>query len=173
MANIPRLQKFGLKLLESENLQKDRLMFNFSFELTDENIKNFLTKEFNADTSKIEIIHKTFDAKKDNNKGLSFHIDDCQVVTMKNPPTYDIDKYIHIDGKYYLYCTSKHGIPKYTFVFYSSTQDKDFTGGTLMLVDGENIVPKENTGFKLNGMEVHMVTPIKSGIRKSTVVKIY
>jgi hypothetical protein len=64
-------------------------------------------------------------------------------------------------------------LPTKTILFYKSSWNIDFTGGILRFADSTEIKPKINTGIIFNSIEVHMVTPIKSGTRKVCVVKIY
>ena len=170
--NVPALQKYGLKILKEYDLFKTRKAFTYDFELSDDNIIKFLKETLDIPdiSDKFEIIRKTFNT--DDN--LKFHIDDCQIVKIKTPPTYNIDKYIHLEGNKYFFFKNKFNcLPKLTILFYSSDYGVDFTGGILTLADGVEIIAKKNTGFMLDSREAHMVTPVKSGERKTTLVKIY
>jgi hypothetical protein len=112
--------------------------------------------------------------------GLKWHIDDCVINNRKEPPTYNLEQYILLsanpaESKYrYLYFnTPTKRLPRYTLLFYSSTYGEDFTGGKLCLSDGVEILPVKGHGFLLDSREVHMVTPVKTGERRVSVVKIY
>ena len=88
--------------------------------------------------------------------------------------TYDAhpERYWNIKGNKYLYSSSGM-IPLYTCVLYFSDFGKDFTGGEFRFVDGTSIKPQCGLGIAFDSREVHMVTPVKSGNRKSMVVKLY
>jgi hypothetical protein len=53
------------------------------------------------------------------------------------------------------------------------TYCEDFIGGLLVLADNTTIKPRAGWGYMLDSREAHMVTPILSGHRFVTVVKIY
>ena len=117
----------------------------------------------------IRIIHKNIPEI-----GLKWHIDDCVITKHKTPPTYNLNQYIHLDGIKYLYFTTPtNRLPRFTLLFYYSTYDIDFTGGELCLSDGFCLKPRSGMGFIMDSREVHMVNPIKSGVRTVSIVKIY
>lgn len=168
--NIPSLKRHGIKLIEEFDLKKSRQSFKYDFELTEENILSFLKEKLEIEIEKFEIITKRF-VTDDN---LKFHIDDCQIVTLRNPPTYNINQYIHLEKNKYLFFNNKfNSLPKFTALFYSSDYGTDFTGGILTLADDTQIIAMKGTGIILDSREAHMVTPIKSGTRITTIVKIY
>lgn len=170
--NIPALKAYGIKLIERFKLDELRIQFEYDFELTEENIISFLKskKIFDSDTNQIEIATKKFVT----NDNLKFHIDDCQLVKLKIPPTYNVDQYIHLEDNKYLYFNNKFKVlPKFTAIFYSSTHGIDFDGGILTFADEKQIIPKAKSGIIFDSREAHMVMSIKSGTRTSTIVKIY
>jgi hypothetical protein len=173
--NTPLLYKIGTDLNTTYNLSQHRQKFTFDFEINDsdsnETIKEFILSNLNIPAEKLsscQIIHKTI-----NENGLKWHIDDCQIVTRKEPPIYDVEKFIKIDSnKYLFFKTPSNKLPSKTILFYLSTYGVDFEGGILRLIDDE-IIPKKGEGIMFDSREVHMVTPVKSGIRKICLVKIY
>jgi hypothetical protein len=172
-SNISYLYTIGKNLLTQYQLDKKRIEFEYDFEInndeSDDKIREFITTKFNISNEQIKnmiIIHKTI-----NENGLKWHIDDCQIIKRASPPTTNIDKFIKIDENKYLYFNTPK-LPIFTILFYSSTYNEDFTGGILNFVDKE-IFPKKGNGILFDSREVHMVTPVKSGIRKVTLVKIY
>ena len=173
--NIPILYKIGKALNKKYQFNQYRQNFTFDFDIngsdSDQVIRNFLCSNLNISTEKASeavIIHKTI-----NEDGLKWHIDDCQIVTRKEPPIYDVEKFIQIDEKKYLFFkTPSSKLPYRTILFYSSTYGIDFEGGILRLVDKE-IFPSKGNGIMFDSREAHMVTPVKSGIRKITLVKLY
>jgi len=173
--NLPLLYKIGKDLNEKYQFNKYRQNFTFDFDIdgteSDEIIRNFLCSNLDISAEKASdaiIIHKTI-----NEDGLKWHIDDCQIITRKEPPLYDLEKFIPIGiGKYLFFKTPSSKLPFKTIIFYSSTYGVDFEGGILRMVD-EEIFPKKGEGIMFDSREVHMVTPVKSGIRKITLVKLY
>jgi hypothetical protein len=173
--NLPLLYKIGMDLNEKYHFNQHRQNFTFDFDInghdSNETIRNYLCANLNIPPEKASdaiIIHKTI-----NEDGLKWHIDDCQIVTRKESPIYDADKFIPIGvGKYLFFKTPSSKLPYKTIIFYSSTYGVDFEGGILRMVDKE-IYPKKGNGIMFDSREVHMVTPVKSGIRKITLVKIY
>lgn len=184
--NVPAILTYGRKILEMfPEIISSRKSFEFDFiinycdnpEDSNENIRNFVknlgfTQE-EADNA--IIIHKNIKPE-----GLSWHIDDCQLVKFKKgkEPIYNIDQYILLDNTgdklvYLYFNTPTKKLPKFTILFYSSTYQVDFEGGILNLADGTQVIPVKNHGFVLDSREAHMVTRVTKGIRNVTVVKIY
>ena len=175
MTNIPKLQIYGKQLLEDTvmNIASARREFTFEFEPTENNIIKFI-RESGITFSDISFVHRTMTFSNEGNSGLKFHVDDCQIVRRTEPPVCNKELYTQLNDIDYLYFNNKfHKLPTMTFIFYLSTYGKDFYGGILRLVDGTEIIAKNGTGFMFDSREVHMVTPVKSGTRKSIVVKIY
>jgi hypothetical protein len=173
MSNIPFLFTVGKQINKEYSLEEKRVEFTFDFvingEETDEEIKKFIELKLGISkeqTKNAIIIHKIIDKK-----GLNWHIDDCQIITRNKPPIFNLEKFIPIGDKKYLFFNTPK-LPYLTILFYSSTYDEDFEGGILKLIDKE-IYPKKGQGIMFDSKEVHMVTPIKSGIRKITLVKLY
>jgi hypothetical protein len=186
--NTPAIYKWGKKIQEDLNLSAIRRAFEFLFEMNADTpretiidfIKDFIRSELQveiteADAEHIVIVHKTIPRE-----GLKWHIDDCVINNRKEPPTYNLEQYIPLEvnpaeSKYrYLYFnTPTKRLPRYTLLFYSSTYGEDFTGGKLCLSDGVEVLAQRGHGFLLDSREVHMVTPVKSGERRVSVVKIY
>lgn len=186
-SNIPAILTWGKKIQEDLNLSAIRREFTFPFDMTPdtprETIIDFIRAMTQAhhlgisdfDADHVVIVHKIIPQS-----GLKWHIDDCIINNRKEPPTYNQEGYILLEenpteSKYrYLYFnTPTKRLPRYTLLFYSSTYGEDFTGGKLCLSDGMEILPQKGHGFLLDSREVHMVTPVKSGERRVSVVKIY
>ena len=164
------LQEYGQELIAKNNLIDKRYIYYYDFELTHDNILKFCEEKLNRKINNYIIINKKFQDK----QSLKYHIDDCQLVKIRTGPEYNQDKYIHIKDNYYLFVNNQYNkIPEATFIFYESTYDIDFTGGILVLSDKTNIYPKKNMCILIDGCEVHKVTPIINGKRKSTIVKMY
>ena len=178
MSKQPILYKIGKQLLENYNLHKYRQNFTFDFEIdfdnidiTNKYIKHFIKSKLKIDFDDnfIEIIHKQI-----LEDGLNWHIDDCQIVTQKANPIYNKERYIKIlDNKYLYFHNRFNRLPAKTILFYSSSFAIDFDGGILKLCDDIEIIPIKGNGIVFDSREAHMVTPIKSGIRKVSVIKIY
>jgi hypothetical protein len=179
-SNEPGILKQGRMLCFDLHLEKARREFTHPFATqpnSDDNtaflefvitlLAKFEITEYNVDN--IRIIHKNIPEM-----GLKWHIDDCVITKHKTPPTYNLDQYIHLDGIKYLYFnTPTNRLPRFTLLFYYSTYDIDFTGGELCLSDGFCLKPCAGMGFIMDSREVHMVNPIKSGVRTVSIVKIY
>jgi len=179
--NIPAIYTWGKKLLEDLNLSAVRRAFTFPFDMTPETpretiidfIKQLGIEEFNAEH--VVIVHKTIPQP-----GLKWHIDDCVINNRKEPPSYNLEQYILLEAneaeskyRYLYFNTPTKRLPRYTLLFYSSTYGEDFTGGKLCLADDIEVLPQRGHGFMLDSREVHMVSPVKSGDRRVSVVKIY
>ena len=122
--------------------------------MTEEDIISFLKSKdvYNPDINKVEIVTKKFVA----DDSLKFHIDDCQLVKLKAPPTYNVDQYVHLEDNKYLYFNNKYKVlPRFTAIFYSSTYGIDFDGGILTLADDTQIVPKSGTGVIIDSRGSH------------------
>ena len=175
-SNIPRLKRYGKQLLGNVelNLAPKRRSFVFDFEPTAENIVSFI-RGMGYDFTDIDIIDKTWAFSDTKTKiGLKDHVDDCQLVHRKEPPSYNGELYMRLDDDYYLYFNNKfRKLPLMTFIFYMSTYGTDFNGGILRLADDTEIFAQAGHGFVIDSKEVHMVTPITKGTRRSIVVKIY
>jgi hypothetical protein len=179
-ANEPLLLKYGKTILTTYNLQQARKEFTFDFDIystgdpieSNAEIITFLETSLGFTREQAQnavIIHKNI-----GEKGLKWHIDNCQLVNFKTAPTYNLEQYIHLEGTKYLYFNTDYKkLPKYTILFYSSTYGKDFMGGMLTLADGVKIRPEKQKGIMMDSREAHMVTPVTSGTRYVTVVKIY
>ena len=183
MSNEPFLQQYGKNLLASQNIQLSRTIFDFDVQsLSQVDITNSPEKavEFlaisvlNIPTTAIKdfnIVARTFmpETKAD----LKWHIDDCNVVKLSSPPTYNCHLYNKIGVNRYLFCVNKwQKPPTYTAVFYHSTQNFDFQGGELVFTDDAKISPQSGKGVIFDAREPHCVLPVKSGMRISTVVKL-
>lgn len=181
-SNIPAIYTWGKHLLETLNLASYRRSFTFSFPMnTDtprEVIIDFIKTTLGItdfDPAHVVIVHKSIPPQ-----GLKWHIDDCVINNRKEPPSYNLEQYILLEAnpeeskyRYLYFNTPTKRLPRFTILFYSSTFGEDFTGGELCLADGTKIQPQRGHGFLLDSREVHMVTPIKSGERRVSVVKIY
>lgn len=184
-SNIPAILTWGKKIQEDLNLSAIRREFTFPFDMNPdtprETIIDFIRSQSHHlgigdfDAEHVAIIHKTI-----SQPGLKWHIDDCIVNNRKEPPTYNQELYILLEAnpaeskyRYLYFNTPTKRLPRYTLLFYSSTYIEDFTGGKLCLSDGFEIFPIKGHGFLLDSREVHMVTPIHTGERRVSVVKIY
>ena len=179
--NEPAVLKYGRKMLEDYNLASARKEFNSDIIIDQSNptasntaimeyIQTLVSSELLDDPeTHVVIVHKSIEKP-----GLSWHIDDCQITKRKTPPEYNTECYILLeDNKYLYFNTPNKKLPKYTMLFYSSTYSEDFTGGLLVLADNTTIKPRAGWGIMLDSREAHMVTPVLSGDRVVTVVKIY
>jgi len=68
--------------------------------------------------------------------------------------------------------------PKYTVVWYQSTQGIDFVGGNLRFFDGYTVKPSKNVAILFDSNDMHEVTlqQTKHGLsdeRKVTIIKFY
>ena len=172
------LENIGKNLLQEYNLQQYRQTFEYDFEIgfnkpdeTNKNIKIFIRTKLNInfDENYFDIIHKQIPET-----GLKYHIDDCVLVSKKSEPEYNKERYIKISDNKYLYFNNRFNkLPTKTIIFYSSTYKIDFEGGILKLCDNTEIIPHKNHGLIFDSREVHMVTPVKSGLRKVSIVKLY
>jgi len=166
--NQPLLYEYGKQILTELKLDNKRKIFYFDqIDInSDDSIKYFIQTTLNIISQDIEIMHKTIP-----DNGLGWHVDNCQLVITKNTLQHDKDKYIKIKENKYLYY--KNRLPSITIIFYLSTYKKDFDGGLLRFCDDVEIKPQLGLGIKFDSREVHMVTPIKNGIRKVILCKIY
>ena len=188
-ANTPAILTWGTQLCRDLNLAASRREFTYDFEMAPETpraiIINFICSTLmemlsvsDFDQERVVIVHKTIPQP-----GLNWHIDDCQLVSMKEPPAFKGDCYTKLadvipgcnENKYlYFNPDTPTGRPaRYTILFYSSTSGIDFQGADLVLADGKIIKPKKGHGIIMDTREAHMVTPVRNGIRKVSVVKIY
>ncbi len=175
---MSKLEEIGKEIIIKYSLQKYRRTFIFDFRDNYDNIEELNTTiqdyirnilEINFDKNFIEIIHKEIPEN-----GLGWHIDDCQIINKKQEPQHNKERYIKISEQKYLYYNNKYNrLPKQTIIFYHSTYGEDFTGGILRFADNSEILPKKNNGIIFDSREVHMVTNVKSGIRKISLVKLY
>ena len=182
VSNVPAILTWGKKLQEDLHLSSIRRSFTFPFDMTSETpretIIDFITRELGItdfDAEHIVIVHKTLPQT-----GLKWHIDDCVINNRKAMPTYNLEQYILLEAneaaskyRFLYFNTPTNRLPRYTLLFYSSTYGEDFTGGKLCLSDGMEVLPQRGHGFLIDSREVHMVTPVKTGERNVTVVKLY
>ena len=195
--NYPRLQLLGQELITKFGLARTRREFRFESSI----ISTFGDLEISAFVNakiqelgipakiqelgitgnpqdlamEMEIIRREFAADGEKT-GLGWHIDDCQLVSKKTPPTYSLERFIHLFDDWWLYISgARLRIPRWTMILYLSTEGstKDFIGGRLRLADGTEYRPVAGLGILIDSREVHMVTPVNSGKRKSIVIKIY
>lgn len=184
--NIPAILSYGRKILEMfPEIITTRKYFEYNFNIdhtnnpedSNDNIRKFIeSMGFSKEQSDTAlIIHKSIKPE-----GLSWHIDDCQLVKFQKSkePKYNLDQYILLDSTgdklvYLYFNTPTKKLPKFTILFYSSTYDVDFKGGILTLADGMQVKSIKNHGFILDSREAHMVTRVTQGLRNVTVVKIY
>lgn len=185
--NVPAILTYGRKILEMfPEIRSYRKHFQYNFDIphsekpdsANDSIKHFLLKNLGFSQEQVDncvIVHKSLKPE-----GLSWHIDDCQLVKYKKDkvPTYNLDQYILLENTgdkfvYLYFNTPTKKLPKFTILFYSSTNGIDFEGGTLKLADGTEIISVKNNGFVVDSREAHMVTRVTKGIRTVSVVKIY
>ena len=107
---------------------------------------------------------------------MSFHIDDCQLIKRKVAPNDRLDHYYDVGNKNYVFYSGEL-LPKYTFLFYTSSQGIHFDGGSLRFADDTTFNPKMNSGIMFDSREAHEVLNVKpingQAVRKVTLVKIY
>ena len=195
--NYPRLQLLGQELITKFGLARTRREFRFESSIIstfgDLEISAFVNAKIQElgipakiqelgitgnpqdSAMEMEIIRREFAADGEKT-GLGWHIDDCQLVSKKTPPTYSLERFIHLFDDWWLYISgARLRIPRWTMILYLSTEGstKDFIGGRLRLADGTEYRPVAGLGILIDSREVHMVTPVNSGKRKSIVIKIY
>lgn len=186
--NYPRLQLIGQELITKFGLTEFRRQFRFEPRI----ISTFGDPEINAfvnaklaelgifenpqdSAPEMEIIRREF-AGDGEKTGLGWHIDDCQLVSKNTPPTYSLERFIHLFDDRWLYISgTRSRIPRWTMILYLSTEGPhgDFQGGRLRLADGTEYRPVAGLGLLIDSREVHMVSPVRQGLRKSIIVKIY
>ena len=187
--NKPLIQRYGEYILADDpDIILARKTFNYDIDLSGDDANDMIIEFINREllsyagnpitSDHVKIIHKDIP-----DKGLNWHIDDCQVVSMKEPPTYKLECYKRLsniipdcnDNKYLYFNpdTPTDRPAKYTVLFYSSSWGIDFQGGELFLADGVKIRPMKGTGIMMDTREAHMVSPVRNGIRKVCLVKIY
>jgi len=195
--NMPRLQLLGQELITTFGLAKFRREFRFDTRIiqasSDPEICEFVNTKLaelgipaklqelgisgnpQVSAADMEIIRREFSA--DGNKtGLGWHIDDCQLVVKSTPPEYSTERFIHLFDDRWLYISGARArIPRWTMILYLSTEGPthDFTGGLLRLADGTKYRPEAGLGLLIDSREVHMVSPVRRGQRKSIIIKIY
>jgi hypothetical protein len=186
--NYPKLQIIGQELITNFGLIGFRRKFQFDAGIignsSDQEIGVFvlgklsefgITKKSQDSSVDMEIIHREF-AAFSGKDGLCWHIDDCQLVTKTTPPNYSQERFIHLFDDRWLYISgARSRIPRWTMILYLSTEGigQDFVGGRLRLADGTEYRAEAGLGLLIDSREVHMVTPVRSGKRKSIVIKIY
>lgn len=168
------IYQYGKDLLEQDpTIKSNRVYFNFD---TDKINKLDITQQFNTSPFLSEIIDKnnlpitsgftskTFFKLCSPGQSMGWHQDDIAVyrnskkhITQDNP------------DRFTLY-TKK--APKYSMVMYLSTIGIDFEGGEFCFTD-INIKPNQGMGIFFDSRDVHKITEVKSGLRKSCVVKFY
>ena len=196
--NYPRLQILGHELITKFGLDESRRQFRFDtgvFQAVDGStgiiqtssdleISAFVNAKLQElgilgksqnPAAEIEIIRRE-SAANVRKTGLGWHIDDCQLVSKNTPPTYSPERFIHLFDDRWLYIScARSRIPRWTMILYLSTEGptNDFIGGRLRLADGTEYRPVAGLGLLIDSREVHMVSPVRQGLRKSIVVKIY
>lgn len=189
--NEPKLLRTGRELLTKLDLANSRREFLFDAgiiaDFGDQEIKQFSLGKLQElqlipESTKIQdfaeemdVVRRVFSScEHENRAGLGWHIDDCQLVSKKTPPSYNPERFIHLYDDRWLYISgARSRIPRWTMILYLSTEGRDFEGGRFRLADGREWEAEEGLGLLIDSREVHMVTPVKSGIRKSIIIKIY
>lgn len=181
-SNVPAIYTWGKRIQEELNLSAVRRNFTFSFPMNPDTSREIIIDFIHTslgitdfDPAHIAIIHKSIPQT-----GLKWHIDDCVINNRKEPPSYNQEQYILLESnpdesryRYLYFNTPTKRLPRFTLLFYSSTFGEDFTGGKLCFSDGTVVLPQRQHGLVLDSREVHMVSPVKSGDRRVSVVKIY
>ncbi len=171
------LKKYGETIINNHTIFKRRQKFIWDIDLTSQkDIEDFIKELLYLEPSTkimLDIRQKQFGHGLKLNE-LKWHMDDHQLVKLKEKPIYNTHLYTHISGKHYLYCSNElHKAPSYTIIFYQSTQGQDFEGGELVLADGTKIIPVDHEGLVIDSKEIHCILPVKKGIRTSTIVKVF
>lgn len=188
----PKLLIAGRELLAKLDLARSRREFWFDTgiirDFGDPEIKQFSLGKLQEmalvpETAKItdfagemEVVRRVFSNSADTGKraGLGWHIDDCQLIVSSCEPSYTPERFIHLYGDRWLYINGPRArIPRWTMILYLATEGRDFEGGQLRLADGQEYHPVAGLGLLIDSREVHMVSPVRSGIRESIIVKIY
>lgn len=168
------IYQHGVKLLEENpDIKKQRVFFNFdidalgSLDLTNENITNpFISQLIMRNNLPIDHTYKikTFFKLCSDGKGMGWHQDD--VAVYKNSKKYLTDEN---QSRFQLFSNET---PKYSMVFYLNTYGIDFVGGEFCFVDLK-IKPNQGMGIFFDSREVHKITEVTEGLRKSCVIKFY
>jgi hypothetical protein len=190
-SNEPKLLLTGREILTKLDLARTRREFRFSAgiirDFGDLEIKQFsLVKlqelslvpestKIQDFAGKMEVVRRVFSGSElAKRAGLGWHIDDCQLVSKKTPPSYNPERFIHLYDDQWLYINGPRAqIPRWTMILYLSTEGRDFEGGRLRLADAREWLAEAGLGLLIDSREVHMVSPVKSGTRKSIIIKIY
>ncbi len=188
----PKLLLTGREILAKLDLANSRREFRFDAgiirDFGDLEIKQFSLGKLQElglvpESAKIqdfagemEVVRRVFSSSCEPEKrvGLGWHIDDCQLVSKKTPPSFNPERFIHLYEDQWLYISNPRArIPRWTMILYLSTEGRDFEGGRFRLADGREYRPVAGLGLLIDSREVHMVSPVKSGTRKSIIIKIY
>jgi len=187
----PKLLLTGREILANLDLARTRCEFRFDAciirDFGDLEIKQFSLGKLQElglvpESAKIqdfagemEVVRRVFSSSEPENRaGLGWHIDDCQLVSKKTPPSFNPERFIHLYEDQWLYINgARSRIPRWTMILYLSTEGRDFEGGRFRLADGREWQTVAGLGLLIDSREVHMVSPVKSGTRKSIIIKIY
>jgi hypothetical protein len=107
---------------------------------------------------------------------MKWHIDDCQILKHSNKMAKfknTLTNQFFISSRQSICYNDNGTIPLYSLIIYDSDYNIDFQGGSLEFVDGLKIYPKRGLYIFFDSREVHRVNKIKSGLRKSILVKFY
>jgi predicted 2-oxoglutarate/Fe(II)-dependent dioxygenase YbiX len=156
---------YGLSIVDKHKNCRRYINIGYVFVLDDFSIDmfiNLLSLHLSIDLSIFS--YKVVKRTSESGFSMKWHVDDCIVYKTSNS-----------DDKYMLLPKDKNNVPNnvpiFSAVYYLSGPD-DFTGGEFEFVD-EIISPQQGFVLFFNSNEVHRVLPVKSGIRKSILIKFY
>ena len=102
---------------------------------------------------------------------MKWHIDDCQLIKVKDINTLQKPKNGGIYAKNNKYALIyQKSLPKYTLLYY--TDDENTKGGDLQFPH-KRITPKNNLTIIFPSNIPHCVHPLREGTRKNVIVKFY
>lgn len=182
-------------LLETHNLQKDRIITNKSGDVwfqdlmlveDNENVKKHIIKNFTSVITDSHLYKQVTDDDiilrfNSNDKyNLNWHQDNkiLQKHHKKNKDKiYNLD-IIKEDDNYIFGIWSQKKAPEKTILIYLSTHGEDFFGAELQFltpIEDEYITvnPKKGDIISFDGREMHRVTQLHKGDRKCIVIKLY
>lgn len=155
---------YGLSIVNKHKNSRRYINTGYVFVLDDFSIDmfiNLLSLHLSIDLSIFS--YKVVERSSEIGFSMKWHVDDCIVYKTSN----NDDKYILLPKDNNV----PNNVPIYSAVYYLSGPD-EFTGGEFEFVD-ETITPQKGFVLFFNSNEVHRVLPVKSGIRKSILIKFY
>lgn len=155
---MDKVYLFGKKLLENNpEIVKNRKFFQFN---VDSKIEEIISSQ-ELDGYLLKVIERNSDTGFE----MGWHQDD--VAFYRNSKRHCEE---HKKDDIKPFCKEKK--PIYTMILYYSTQNIDFTGGEFCFID-LRIKPEKGLGILFDSREIHRVLRVRSGERKSKILKFY